>query len=44
MEIIDATEFTLPNATKSKAIKTVISEALMGSLSLTLPLDKPTVY
>ena len=38
MEIISATAFTSPIATKIKAMRTVTNEALNGSLSFALPL------
>jgi hypothetical protein len=37
MEMISATALTSPNATKIIAIKQVIKDAFMGSLSLTRP-------
>jgi len=39
MEMISATAFTFPAATKIKAIRQVIREALYGSFISPLPLD-----
>jgi len=38
IEIISATEFTFPSATNTRAIISVTSELLIGSLSLSRPL------